>query len=179
MQLAKLTTHLWGCLLLLGWLLPKHLLHYVPTSAFQHAPVALAHLFPFSSVPLWEEVYRKDKSRSARCAEGSKGTYSVLFCLHSLKKQAQSSRSDIRPPWEAPCGVDGTQLHHLKELLQGQGDRAIWGNCTANFGWKEKNLPGKEIVDFNCWQQHSNVPSSFVFSAAVINWLLFKILDHE
>lgn len=195
MWLAKLTDRLWGSTLLLGWLLPKHLLHYLPTSAFQHPPVALVHLFPFSSVPAPEACGKKyierikvDQLGVLRAGKARILCYFVWAVWRSKLKAvthsswdnlAQASPSDVWPPWGAPPEVDGTQLHHLKELLWGQGGRGIWRNCTANFGWKEKSLPGKEIVDFNSWQQHSNVPSSFVFSATVINCLLGKILDHE
>lgn len=85
---------------------------------------------------MWEEVYKEDKSRSARCSEGSEDTYSVLFCLHSQKQQAGSTVTQfLRQPG---TGTAITQLRHLKELLWGQEDTAIWGNCTDNFDWKEK-----------------------------------------
>lgn len=58
MQFAQLTVCFWGCSLLLGWLLPKHLLHYVLISAFQHPPVVLAQLL-LSSVPTTEVCGKK------------------------------------------------------------------------------------------------------------------------
>lgn len=138
MQLPKVTGHFWGCSLLLRWLLPEHLLHYVPTSAFQHPPVALAHLL-FFSMPA-PEICGKEYTERIKVDQldvlRAQKTHFVLFCLRSQKQQAGTSVTQfLRQPG---TGTAITQLHHLKELLWGQGDTAIWGNCTANFGWKEK-----------------------------------------
>lgn len=59
MQLAKLTVCFRGYSLLLGWLLPKHLLHYILISVFQHPPVALVQLLLLSSMPTTEVCGKK------------------------------------------------------------------------------------------------------------------------
>lgn len=162
MQLAKLTGRPWGHSLLLRWLLPKHL-HYVPTSAFQHPPVALAHLLLFSSMPAPEICGKKYIKRikvdqlDVLRAQKTHILYCFVCTVRSSKLEALSHSS-----WDS---LAQEPLSHSSVTSR----NCSGGKKTQQFGvialiiLTGRKKYAKEVVAFNYWQQRINVPSSFVF----------------